>query len=530
MFIFAECNYVQVYYFDRYKNNYMKPIFHNKNVKFHILIVLLTLFYSLSFTFSEFYGSPYSGFKDFVILFLQWGCVAFATYGLLLLLALNRYVFAVFFTPLTFLCSVLTYFRYTANITLTPMIIDLCVVNDIQTGMTLISFPLVLVMLLSVVLGVFITILRFRMTNPDYLLNLILGVGIVAVCNGLVPGLKRPVSERMPYSLYYNVSKYLHERKMVNAERPDFEGNVYCASDSITVVFVIGESLRADHLQLNGYARETTPLLSGDSSVVSFPHIYTEECYTHTSIPVILTRADSITPDRAYTERSFISLFRKAGFHTSWLANQESVKNYVYFMNECDTLIYANSGKSMYVFDKWLDSDLLPFYENELSGHHSRKFILLHTIGSHWWYESHYPDDFRKFEPVIKTRVVSSCTDEELINSYDNTIVYTDYIMSRLIKSLENRNAVLIYLSDHGESLGEDGMYLHGADHYTLHYPACFVWMSDIYRKNYPEKWNAVKMNSRNSYRTDFLFHSILSAADIHTDYIVDELNVFSNE
>lgn len=506
----------------------MKYIYRNKNVKFHILIVLLTLFYSVAFTFSEFYGSPFSGIKDFFILFMQWGCIAFATYGLLLLMALNRYVFAALFTPLTFLCSVFTYFRYTANVTLTPMIIDLCVVNDMQTGMTLISFSLVLVMVLSIIFGVFVSVVRFKMDSPSFIPNFLAGIAIVSLCNGLVPRIERPVSERMPYSLYYNVKKYLQERQVVNAERLDFEGQALCGSDSITVVMVIGESLRADHLQLNGYERETTPLLSSDTSVVSFPNIYTEECYTHTSIPVMLTRADSINPEIAYTERSFISLFKKAGFRTSWLANQESVKNYVYFMKECDTLVYANSGKSMYVFDKWLDEELLPFYDNEVSRHESRKLILLHTIGSHWWYESHYPEEFRKFEPVIDTRVVSSCTDEELINSYDNTIVYTDYFITQVIDRIKNENAVLIYLSDHGESLGEDGMYLHGADHYTLHYPACFIWMSDMYKKNYPQKWNSIKKNKDKPYRTDFLFHSILSAADIKTDYLVDELNVFN--
>lgn len=508
----------------------MKSIFHNKNVKFHVLIVLLTLFYSLVFTFSEFYGSPFSGLKDFLILFMQWGCVAFATYGLLMLLALNKYVFALIFTPATFLCAILTYFRYTANVTLTPMIIDLCIVNDMQTGMTLVSIPLILIMVSSVVFGILVSIFRFRMGNPSIVFNLVLGLVIVALCNGIVPRLQRPVSERMPYSLYYNIKKYIDERQVINNERPDFEGNVACGSDSITVVFVIGESLRADHLQLNGYERETTPLLAKDSSVISLPNIYTDECYTHTSVPAMLTRTDSITPERAYTERSFISLFKKAGFRTSWLANQESVENYVYFMKECDSLIYANSGKSMYVFDKWLDADLIPLYENELSVPESKKLILLHTIGSHWWYESHYTEEYRKYEPVIKTRVVSSCTDEELINSYDNTILYTDYILNEFICRLEDRNAILIYLSDHGESLGEDGMYLHGADHYTLHYPACLVWMSDSYKERYPERWEALCGNKDRFYRTDFLFHSILSAADIRTDYIVDELNIFGYE
>ena len=100
----------------------------------------------------------------------------------------------------------------------------------------------------------------------------------------------------------------------------------------------------------------------------------------------MLTGADSIYPERAYNEQSFVTLFKQDGFHTSWLANQESVTTYVYFMNECDTLASANSGKSLYFFEKWLDTDLLPMYRNELKRNPHNKLILMHTIGSYWWY------------------------------------------------------------------------------------------------------------------------------------------------
>lgn len=508
----------------------MKYSFKGKNLKYHLFVLCLSLFYGLAFTFSEFWGSPFSGLKDFVILGMQWGVVVAATYGLMMLLALNRYVFAALFTPLTVCCAMLAYFRYTANITLTPMIIDLCVVNDMRTGLTLVSTPFVLAVVAAVCAGVAASVLRWRMESPSMLPNIAGGIVVVALFNGLVPKFARPVAERMPYSLYYNVKKYLVEREAANSGRTPFTGNAECGTDSLTVVLVVGESLRADHMQVNGYGRATTPLLAADTMAVSLPHIYTEECYTHTSLPVMLTRADSANMQRAYTEQSFVSLFRQAGYRTAWLANQESVKNYVYFMNECDTLVYANSGKSMYVFDKWLDEDLLPLLDDELARGDARHFVLLHTIGSHWWYESHYTDSFRKFEPVIKSRVVSSCTDEELVNSYDNTILYSDYIWSCIMRRLEDRAALLIYLSDHGESLGEDGMYLHGADHPTLHYPACFVWTSRKYTELFPEKVEALRANCNTPYRTDFLFHSILSGADIKSEYIVDELNIFHHE
>lgn len=496
--------------------------------KYHLFVLALTLVYAFGIIFSEFYGMPFTGLRDFITLGLQWGVVVTATYGLMILLALNRYVFACLFTPLTLVCAVLAFFRYTANITLTPMLIDLCLVNDLQTGMTLVSVSLVLTIVFSLFVGVGFTVYRFKyVSTPSVIPNLLLGILLVLLFNGWIPRFERPVSERMPYSIYYNVRKYAEEKKQVSVERPDFEGNVSCGADSLTVVLVLGESLRADHLQINGYPRETTPRLSADSMVFALPRIFSPECFTHTSIPHILTRADSLNPQRAFSERSFISLFEKAGFRTVWLANQESVRNYVYFMNECDTLVYANMGKSVYVFDKWLDEDLLPFYRLEVSREEPKKLIILHTIGSHWWYESHYTDSFRKFEPVIGSRVVSACTHEELVNSYDNTIVYSDYFWSELIDSLRSKNAVLLYLSDHGESLGEDGYYLHGAVHPTLQYPAAFIWVSDRFAQEYPQKIRALEENADRYYWTDYLFHSILSAGDIGWSGKDSSLDVF---
>ena len=103
----------------------------------------------------------------------------------------------------------------------------------------------------------------------------------------------------------------------------------------------------------------------------------------------------------------------------------------------------------------------------------------------------------------------------------------TDKFIYELIQRLKHSNAILIYLSDHGESLGEDGYYLHAGDRPELHYPACFVWCSDTYKATYPEKINALEANRLKRYRTDFLFHSIIGAASIETVYKDKTLDIF---
>jgi glucan phosphoethanolaminetransferase (alkaline phosphatase superfamily) len=288
----------------------------------------------------------------------------------------------------------------------------------------------------------------------------------------------------------------------------------------------LGESLRADHLSFNGYERNTTPYLSQED-IISFPNIYSEYTYTDISLSHILTRADSLDSDLAYKERSFIDLFKHCGYYTTWLANQQPNKSYLYFMNECDTMISFNINKSSYVFDKWTDGDLLPPFETFIEKKGQNQFIVMHTIGSHWYYNSHFPDEFQKYNPVVKSRIVSSNTLEEMINSYDNTILYTDYFVFEVINRLRDKNAILFYLSDHGEALGENGKWLHADDAPPMHNPACWVWMSPQYKNENPEKYEILQNNKEKRYRSGFLFHTITEAAGIQSDVINEKLSLF---
>lgn len=500
-----------------------------KNVLVPLLFVfIITVAYALIFTLSEFSDSPYSNFHDFMVLAFQWVAIAVGTFGLLYLLSINKYIFAITFPLLVAFSTVLAYYRYTVNATLTPMTIELALINDLRTNMQVVSWQLVSLILLSLVVSVAIVWLRWKkisFTRPY--IHLIVALGIIFMTNSFIPQLKRPLTQRMPYSIYYNFKLYFEIRDVAAEHRETFTSESVANSDSLVVVFVIGESLRNDHLQINGYERETTPYLMEEDNLVSLTDIYSEECFTHTSVPQIMTRADSTNPQRAYDEQSFVTIFKDAGFRTTWIANQESVATYAYFMNECDTLIYVNGDKSVYTFDKWLDEDILPHLENELQDDNPTQLHILHSIGSHWWYNSHYTDEFERYTPVIKSRVVSSNTQEEMINSYDNTILYTDYFIKETIDLIRDKKSILIFLSDHGESLGEDGYYLHGADRPELHYPAAFVWYSDKYAQSFPDMIENLKDNSDKKYRSDYLFHSIIDAADITTEYIEPQLSIF---
>ena len=116
---------------------------------------------------------------------------------------------------------------------------------------------------------------------------------------------------------------------------------------------------------------------------------------------------------------------------------------------------------------------------------------------------------------------------EEFFNSYDNSVLYSDFFWNEVRNRFRNRNATIIYLSDHAESLGEKGIFGHGEEAEALHYPGCWIWMSNKYKANYPNKWKALQNNKNKKYNSAFLFHSILDAGDITTPYIDKKYDIF---
>jgi len=505
-------------------------MFLKKNLKYFGFVLIATLFIGICFTSTDFIKLPFHKFKDFIEIFLQWVVLLIAIGSVVYLISINKYIFSALYPVICFLSSILAYFRYTSGTTLTTMILDAALSNDTQTSMDLITPWLILWVIFSLAVSILLVIYRIKKikvykSGIHWIVSILF---FLVVFN--VQRIKNPVSERIPLNVYFITSRYFSEKQEIQKERASLSENVICGEDDeLIVVFVIGESLRADHLEFNGYHRNTTPHLSNED-IISFPNIYSEYAYTNVSLPHILTRSDSISQERAYSERSFIDLFNYCGFYTAWLANQESAKTYAYFMHETDTLIFANINRSSYVFDyKWVDMDLFPYFEQILQREEERKLIILHTIGSHWYYNAHYTDEFQQFNPITKSRIISSCTPEELINSYDNTILCTDYFLHNIIDRLRDKNAILFYLSDHGESLGENGVWLHAADSPPIHNPAGFIWMSPAYKESNMGKYTALQKNRLGRFRTDFLFHTITEAAGMRGGVIDHNFSLFNS-
>lgn len=490
----------------------------------------VSIVYALLFEGTEFAGSPVAGSHGLMILVMQWCVVSLSASTVIGLISLSRKIFAALFPLLLTISVIAAYFKLTLGVSVTPGVIELMAVNEMDTWAELVTLELIVIVSIAMIIGALLAAYRYQCVKKPrkaFLWAIAFAAGVVIpVC--FVPRLKAPVTARMPYSFWFSVKEYMANRKAIIEERHTFDDvSVTCKADSMTVVVVVGESLRADHLSLNGYPRVTTPRLEAETTLVSIPKMWTDACYTHLSVPYIMTRADSINNERAFTEQSFITLFKNAGFNTAWFSNQDAVDSYVYFMHEADTLMQFNSGRSLYDYGKWLDADMLPKIADFFTEKNPKKLAVVHTIGSHWWYRSHYSASQARFRPEIDSRIVSELSLESMRNSYDNTILATDAFVADIADQLRDRCAVIIFISDHGESLGESGKFLHAVDADELHHTACFVWFSDIFARHYPEKIAALRCNSRKQQRTDVIFHTALDAADINASVKIPSLSLF---
>ena len=491
--------------------------------------VCVSAYVTLSFILPDFLDNPISCFKTLITIFGYIVALGIASFWIIYLTGLNRKI-ACFFLPIFSIGgATVSYFRVAFHATITPMIIDATLHTNTREIADLVTWQLFVWIFLNLLISIIFVIWRLHIPNPNrsWLHAAITLLLLLAYYNGN-PRLHKSINQRYPYNIVSSFAEYIHQQKQRQENRRILPYKVVQKTDSLDIVFILGEAVRADHLQLNGYERQTTPCLSAHKNIVSFPHIYSTYTHTSASVPFIVSPADSLHTDRVATHCSFIRILDEIGFKSAWISNQDMGQTYVSFMYEADTMIFPNASKSVFVFDPWYDEQLLPPLDTFLSMYSTKRLIVLHTIGSHWNYNEHVPPQWQIFRPLTTERIITGNSIEQICNSYDNTVLYMDYFVNEVIKRFETRSAILIYLSDHGEALGENGVYMHATNSTALHHPACFIWYSDAYSQHFPEKIKALYANKDKRYRTDFLYHSILSASGIHSDNTRD-FDIFTN-
>ena len=323
-------------------------------------------------------------------------------------------------------------------------------------------------------------------------------------------------------------------------------------------VMVVGETARAHNFSLYGYPRNTNPLLSKTPGIKAFPNVTTQSNTTHKSVPMLLSAASAEDFERLFHEKGILAAFKEAGFHTVFISNQLPNHSFIDFLGEqADEHYFLKKEDALQ--GNHYDEDLLqkldeilPKADASSSAHYHYRyrklFVVLHSYGSHFNYQERYPRSFAYFKPDSRSEAKPE-NRRDLLDAYDNTIRYTDYILHGIIERLQKWEGVqtktdgvydqptsaMLYTSDHGENIFDDDrhLFLHAApkaSDYELHVPF-IIWTSEGFSKQYPDILKALGENRSKQVQSSLsAFHTMLGIGGIQTRYRKDEYSVASDK
>jgi lipid A ethanolaminephosphotransferase len=335
----------------------------------------------------------------------------------------------------------------------------------------------------------------------------------------------------MPWSYLINTGRFLAPKLIASDAQLPLPPATFSSTGRTVVILVIGEAARSQDFQLYGYKRSTNPLLS-KVGVVALKNATACATYTTAAVRCILSNADTGSPFSKRYE-PLPSYLQRSGVDVIWQTRnwgEPPIKVQTY-QKASDLAAVCAGARCAY------DEVLLLGIERRIeASSNQRVFVVLHQSGSHGpAYYTKYPKEFEHFEPVCASVELGRCTHDGLVNAYDNTILYEDYFLFRVIgvlKELHDTAALLIYVSDHGESLGEYGMYLHGIPYVIapdVQKDIPFViWMSDEFIRR--KAVQIARLESQRIHSQRDIFHTVMGAFSMHSDAYLGEYDIFSEK
>ena len=346
-----------------------------------------------------------------------------------------------------------------------------------------------------------------------------------------------------PANIVYATSSYVSRTQLAShpSAFTDLESPVVRAAQApgarpLLLLLVIGETARSQNFQLGGYARPTTPELMR-RQVHYFGNVYSCGTSTSISLPCMFSGAGRASFDvvRAQHSTNLLDALSRAGFRVQWRDNNSGCKGICSRVASIDYTVRRDDafcGKTG-CYDEVMLEDL----PRELAQLAADSVIVFHQAGSHGpAYSERYPKRFEIFKPVCYGNELSRCAVEHVVNAYDNSILYTDYNLARqidMLRAISNSvDSALIYVSDHGESLGERGMYLHGAPYVLapdqqIRVPFV-LWMSEGYRRRFAVSDGCVSGLKDKRFSHDDLYHTVLGMLGVTTARYNQTLDMLS--
>ena len=472
-------------------------------------------------------------------------------------ISVNNIFFIVFFSIMLLIGGLLSYFQIFFGISFNESVLESALNTNFNEVSTFISYKIILWMLFSWLLPSIILVAKSGLLRIDFkdkikskILFSIIGAIIFYMPMLFVKGINPIVFLQhmtavnlYPTNFFVTLkTHFIHNKFRKDSKKVDVFKNYkfHLNQDNIKVVLVIGESARSDRFSINGYSRDTTPRLRKNNNLVSFRNAFSLATYT------ILGVKNIFKINALENESTVISVFNKLGFKSWWISMQSFVNDINSIASESNELVTKEIILQTNNYNI-KDENLIDYMKNLLSKNNDdSQFIVLHTQGSHRTYDDRYSDNFRKYTPTctdinnksIFKRIFqrNSCEyKEESGNSYDNSILYTDYVLNEIINELKPYKAMLIYISDHGESLGENGIYLHSyaynkAPVEQLHIPY-LLWFSEKLLEADPlikRKLEIAKENINEKTDQSTVLYSLLDCINVQSTFIDKRKSVCS--
>ena len=305
---------------------------------------------------------------------------------------------------------------------------------------------------------------------------------------------------------------------------------------SLTVL-VVGESARAENFGILGYDRDTTPTLDKEAGLIAFTDVHSCGTETAVSVPCMFSNMGrkDYNASKAKSQEGLLDVLKHAGLEVIWRDNQSGCKGTCDRVtvddvsNLKDPVLCANS--------ECRDEILLQGLQHFIDTLDKDTVLVLHQMGSHGpEYFKRYPKEYEHFTPVCESNALNNCSRESIVNGYDNTLVYTDHVLSTLIDLLRSNqdkvDTAMLYLSDHGESLGEYNLFLHGTPYMLApeqqKHVAMLAWFSDSYQKSFSVDTHCLQLSREKPLSQDNLFHSMLGLLEVNSQVYNPELDMFA--
>lgn len=484
--------------------------------------------------------------------------VLFCALNIVFSLILLPYIRKPLFIILLFIGAGVNYFMYAFNVVIDRNMIQNALETNVHESLDLMSVKMALwFIILGVIPSVMLLFIRVTPSRSPlrFLLSRTLNITTSAVVIMLIAlfffkdyapffrnnkGVEKMLTpSNAIVGLIGNVSNYIDAQKPFVQIGLDAQKSPLAQQKAkkTLLVLVVGETARAENFSLGGYEKETNPMLSKRKDVVFFQNVSSCGTATAVSVPCMfsdMTRKNYSASKAKHTE-GVLDILARAKVNVLWRENDGGCKGV------CDRVPTENMSSlklpELCQNGECKDDILLYKLEDYINIQQDDGIIILHQMGSHGpSYHERYTAEYRKFTPTCDTNDIQNCDTASLVNTYDNTVVYTDANLDKVIALLDKKRdrfaTAMLYLSDHGESLGENGLYLHGAPYALAPTQQTRVpmilWTSPEYRETQAMNEDCLKKEARNgTFSQDNLFHSLLGIFDVQTSEYSPELDMF---